>query len=80
METKNIIKDFIVEKFWVNEPEIKLHDNTRLLDEGIIDSTGILELVMFLEDTFKISINDNELIPANFNSLNSLVKLIREKC
>jgi len=53
-----------------------LKDNTSFLEEGIIDSTGVLELIDFLEETFEISIADDEIIPENLDSLDNLEKFL----
>jgi acyl carrier protein len=56
-----------------------LNDSGSLLDLGIIDSTGVLELVGFLEETYEIEVDDEELIPDNLDSINNLVKYIETK-
>ena len=51
------------------------------LNEGIIDSTGILELIMFLEETFDVKIEDQELMPENLDSLNNIQRfIVAKKC
>ena len=54
--------------------------DTALLEKGILDSLGILDVVSFLETEFSISINDEELTPENFQSLGTLSLFIRNKC
>ncbi|RKX19802.1 MAG: acyl carrier protein [Candidatus Zixiibacteriota bacterium] len=54
-------------------------DNASLLDIGIIDSTGILELVEFVEEKYEISIEDHELVPENLDSVINLVNFIKKK-
>ena len=54
-------------------------DNTSFLDDGIVDSTGIIELVNFMEETYEISIEDEELIPENFDSINKVVSFVERK-
>jgi acyl carrier protein len=49
------------------------------MQEGIIDSTGILELVFFLEENFGVSVEDDELVPENFDSLKKIVKYLEVK-
>ncbi len=72
------IRKFIVENFLFGEGD-DLKDDTSFLEEGIIDSTGILELVTFLEETFSISIEDEELIPENLDSLNNIGAFLEGK-
>lgn len=79
MRIKEPVLKFIKERFLSEDDEEILTDNVQFLDQGIIDSTGVLELIMFIEEHFKITINDDELIPENFNDLNSIEKFILEK-
>jgi acyl carrier protein len=62
------IRDFIVRNFLFGDAG-KLDDSASMLDKGIIDSTGILEVVQYLEDTFKITVLDEELLPENLDSV-----------
>jgi acyl carrier protein len=68
---KETIRKFIVDNFLFGEAG-DLKDHTSFLEEGIIDSTGVLELIEFLEETFDISIADDEIIPENLDSLDNL--------
>ena len=72
------IHEFIVENFLFGDGE-QLTNETSFLDSGIIDSTGILELITFLEETYNITIEDDELVPENLDSLNNVVKFIGQK-
>lgn len=72
------IHEFIVENFLFGDGE-QLTNETSFLDSGIIDSTGILELITFLEETYNITIEDDELIPENLDSLNRVAKFIKQK-
>ena len=56
-----------------------LKDDTSLLDENIIDSNGVLELVIFIEETYNIKIEDAEIMPENLDSINNIVKFIGSK-
>ena len=77
-ETKNKIKTFIIENFLFGS-EDGLKDETSFLEEGIIDSTGILELVTFLEEEFSITIEDEELVPENLDSINNVTAFLESK-
>jgi acyl carrier protein len=57
----------------------ELGDRDSLLDKGIVDSTGVLELVGFLEETFEIQIEDEELIPENLDSVEKIIGYIGRK-
>ena len=56
-----------------------LKEDTSFLEEGIIDSTGILELVMFLEETYRIEIEDEELVPENMDKLRNIARFLDRK-
>ena len=77
-ETKETIKTFIIENFLFGS-EDGLKDETSFLEEGIIDSTGILELVTFLEEEFSIAIEDEELVPENLDSINNVTAFLERK-
>ena len=77
-ETKEKIKTFVVENFLFGS-EDGLKDETSFLEEGIIDSTGILELVTFLEEEFSIAIEDEELVPENLDSINNVTAFLERK-
>ena len=78
MEHKQAIREFIVENFLFGEAN-GLEEETSFLENGIIDSTGILELVEFLEDEFSITVEDEELIPENLDSIANVVKYLTTK-
>lgn len=73
------IKKFIQNEIIMNSsvPELKNTDN--LIENGIIDSLGIQKLIMFLEKEFKINISDDDLIPDNFETIDSIEKLVVTK-
>jgi acyl carrier protein len=75
---KEIIKAFIVENFLFGSAD-GLTLETSFLDEGIIDSTGILELVDFLEKEFNIAIEDDELVPENLDTIKNVDAYISRK-
>ncbi|MCU0608610.1 MAG: acyl carrier protein [Chitinispirillaceae bacterium] len=72
------IREFIVSNFLFGEPGA-LTDSTPLLEAGIVDSTGLLEIIMFLETSFTISIEDHELLPDNLNSIENIVRFVHDK-
>ncbi len=78
MSPKPEIRDFIVQYFLYGEDD-NFSDDVSFLEKGIIDSTGILELVAFAEDKFGIEVKDEELIPENFDSLAKLTWYVTEK-
>ena len=72
------VREFMVENFLFGDGEA-LKDDTSFMEEGIIDSTGILELVFFLEESFSISVEDHELVPENMDSLQGIASFIDRK-
>jgi acyl carrier protein len=79
MDIKAKVRQFILEDIMSSSPDDNLKDDSSFLGMGIIDSTGILELVAFLEETCHIKIEDEELIPGNLDSVNQLVAFIQRK-
>jgi acyl carrier protein len=76
METRETVKQYIVENFLFGDTSPLESDSMSLLDEGIIDSVGVMELVAFLEQDFGLSIADEDLIPENLDSVDNLVAYI----
>ena len=80
MDTKQKdIKAFIVDSFLFGSGGESLTPEASLLDQGIIDSTGVLELVSFLEKTYGIDVDDEELVPENLDSLSSIAAYVTRK-
>ena len=79
MPIEEQMREFIVENFLFGESENGLRDSDSLLDKGIIDSTGVLELVSYLEETFEIQVEDEELIPKNLDSIANVTAYILRK-
>jgi len=77
-ETRDKIRAFIMENFLFGNDQ-GLNDDTSFLDEGIIDSTGILELVSFMEEEFSISVEDDEILPENLDSITNVTAYLEKK-
>ncbi len=73
------IRSFIVENFLFGESNNGLKDTDSFLESGIVDSTGILELVAFLEETYGILVEDEELIPENLDSIANVSAYVQRK-
>jgi acyl carrier protein len=73
------IRQFIIDNFLFGDRDAKLANDDSFLNLGIIDSTGVLELVEFLEDKYAMKIHDHELIRQNLDSINSLVQFVNRK-
>jgi acyl carrier protein len=70
------IRSFIEENFLFQIGDQKLADNQSLLEAGVVDSTGVLELVAFLEDTFHLQIADKDIIPQNLDSVDAITAFV----
>ncbi len=79
MDTDQRIRKYIIENFLFGEANNTLKNEASFLEEGIIDSTGVLELVQFLEEEFGLQVADEELIPENLDSVNNLVGFVNRK-
>ncbi len=77
--TKNSIRGYVLENFLFTDDDEQLRDNDSFLEEGIVDSTGVLELVMFVEETFGIEVEDDEIVPENFDSVEQLAHYVQSK-
>lgn len=77
-DTKREIRHFIVETFLFGQ-DSGLTDETSFLEQGIVDSTGVLELVAHLEKTYAIKVKDEELTPDNLDSINSIADFVAKK-
>jgi acyl carrier protein len=77
-DTKSKIREFVL-SYFIKNSGLALEDDTSFLEEGIIDSTGVMELVAFIEETFQISLPDEDIIPDNFDSINKLLNCIQSK-
>ncbi len=76
---EDAIKKFILENFLFTSDPGAISNDTSFLEKGIVDSTGVLELVGFLEETFHIDIEDDEVVPDNLDSINSLADFVQRK-
>jgi len=73
------IKSFIQDNFLLGDKNKVIKEDESFLQGGTIDSTGVLELVNFIEETYKIKVEDEELIPENLDSIKNLVAYIKRK-
>ena len=73
------LREFVVDNFLFGQDGADLTDEASLLELGIMDSTGVLELVSFLEGEYELKIDDEELIPENLDSIGNLARFVRRK-
>ena len=78
MTLQQQIRDFVTSNFYVADPKA-LEDRTSLLDQGIIDSTGVLEVIMFIESTFGVTVEDSEMLPENLDSIERIAAFVARK-
>jgi acyl carrier protein len=77
--TQQDIRTFIIDNFMFGQAPEVLGDDQSFLETGVIDSTGVLELIAFLEQQYAISVDDHEVIPANLDSVAQLVAFVDRK-
>jgi acyl carrier protein len=78
MEIKQQVRNFLTSNFYVADPA-SLGDEDSLLDRGIVDSTGVLEVIFFIEENFDIKIEDSEMLPDNLDSIQRIASFIARK-
>jgi acyl carrier protein len=76
---KEILRQFIRDNFLFGLQGESFSDDDSLLEKRIIDSTGVLELIAFLEENFSVKVQDDELLPENLDSINRLVRFLEKK-
>jgi acyl carrier protein len=78
-DIKGSLRGFITEAFLPTAGVNTFADDDSFMEKGIIDSTGVLELLEFIEETFGIQVEDEEVVPANLDSLDKLTGFIQRK-
>jgi acyl carrier protein len=73
------VREFIKDNFMYRDDRAELADTESLLDAGLIDSTGILELVAFIETEFSIQMADTDIVPDNLDSVETIVRYVEGK-
>jgi acyl carrier protein len=73
------IRDFIKDNFMFRDDRAELADAESLLETGLIDSTGVLELVAFIETEFSIQMADSDIVPENLDSVETIVRYVDGK-
>ncbi len=73
------LRNFVISNFLFGQDRDGLSNEDSFLEKGIIDSTGVLELVSFLEEKYQITLEDHELLPANLDSINNLTGFLKRK-
>jgi acyl carrier protein len=79
MVLKDELRQFVTDNFMFGKPCEGFADDDSFIERGIIDSTAVMELVAFLELHFRIKLQDRELIPDNFDSVNKLARFVASR-
>ena len=76
---KNTVMNFIRENFIMGRSDVVLDEKVSLIDSGVMDSTGVLELVEFLESQYSVKIDDEELVPENLETIENIINFLKTK-
>ncbi|MCW8855328.1 MAG: acyl carrier protein [Gammaproteobacteria bacterium] len=79
MSIEETIREYILENFLFTDDQSLLSSEDSFMEKGIIDSTGILEVIFFLEEKFNVKVDDDEMIPENLDSVKNLVAFVGSK-
>ena len=78
-ELQTQVRSFILENYLFTDDASALGPDESLLDRGIVDSTGMLEIIMFIEDELGVTVEDEEMIPENLDSVNRIAAFVGRK-
>jgi len=78
-DIKTEVRQYILDNFLMGGDPGRVAENTSFIGKGIVDSTGVLELVAFLEKTYGIRVDDTEMVPENLDTLANIEKYVRSK-
>jgi len=78
-QLRSEIRQFVLDDLLLGDTASMLDDGESFLETGTIDSSGVLEVVMFLEHNFQLKVQDRELVPENLDSVNRLVQFVMRK-
>lgn len=79
MDIRQTLRQYIQDNFMMGLSSQAIGDDDSLLDNNVIDSTGVLELIAFLEEKFQIKVEDAELLPENLDSISALAGFVHRK-
>ena len=78
-DIKAQVRAYIVDNFIMGGNADHLKDADSFMETHVVDSTGFLELVTFIEETYKVSVTDDEMVPENLDSLDNIDAYVRRK-
>lgn len=73
------VRQYVMDSFLIGTLEPDLGDDDSFMGQQVIDSFGVVELVSFIETTFRIKVNDSEMVPRNLDSVNGIVRYLQHK-
>ena len=79
MNLESSIRTYVLENYLFTDDQSELDNNDSFLDKGIIDSTGVLEIILFLEEEFAIQVSPTEMVPENLDSVTKIVNFVEKK-
>ena len=79
MSLQSEIKQFLLQNFLFTSDESALGNSDSLMQKGVVDSTGILELIMHLEESYAIKVQDEEMLPSNLDSVDAIAAFVTSK-
>jgi acyl carrier protein len=79
MSVKDEIKQYIAENILFSSNGFTLDDDESFLEAGVVDSLGVVELVAFVEETYQLEVPDDDIVPANFDSVDNLAAYISRR-
>lgn len=79
MSVENTIREYVLENYLFTDDQNELTNDDSFLNKGILDSTGILEIINLIEEQYNITVEDDEMIPENLDSVNNIVAFVSKK-
>lgn len=78
-DTATQVREYIIDRFLFGQGGDRLSNDASFLEQNLVDSTGVLEIVMFLEQRFGFKVQDDELVPDNFDSVHKIAAFVARK-
>ena len=79
MSVSQALERFIIQDIMVGGKDVSLSPDESLIESGIVDSLRILRLVAFIEENFSVVVDDTEVVPENFETINAMSSLVQRK-
>lgn len=79
MSNEDKIREYVLENFLFTNDQSALSNSDSFLEKGIVDSTGILEIITFIEDEFDFTVDDDDMIPENLDSVDNITTYLEKR-